>query len=192
MQDARWALEEGPTLDGHFLRDYGCYITMAAEMAYSAFQTQRDPQKLVKSEYPVVTALKGTGYKTLGWKETPLTIEKYMEFNNDTMNKYLIGIHVDYDNNGTGDHWVGVQKIVIINGKYYYVISRTSQSDHKQSTKTSKRYETGWRLLPNNKTGMQVSENGDIAVPVDAVTGYEAALKPVDPPVDPSYKYRFE
>jgi len=78
-------------------------------------------------------------------------------------------LNVNYTPEGKkGDHWVGLQNIVSIDGKDYAVIGASSKNDSSISTgKYADRKGRGWKM----------DEHGNIMVPLDQTKGYRTYWK---------------
>jgi RHS repeat-associated protein len=174
------------------MRYAGCYITFSANVSYTAGQTTRNPGVLRPDADPMASALASTGFTRSGIFTTGLTTDSFQRLQNDQTTEYMVGIRVNYNNEGT-DHWVGANDIYTSeDGTQYYEISSTSNRDSYFTDDVgTNRGTLGWTTIPGTST---------IIVPVSQVDGYQLISRTIPqentddqmPQVesDPSLSYR--
>jgi hypothetical protein len=151
----------------------GCAVTLAANISFTEGQTAVTPGTIAQSNNNFSgtslrwgEALSGSNLTISPLVEGQLSAARFNELNNETAEHY-IGIRVNYTGDADDHHWVGASNIVTRDGSQFYQISRTSQFDDVLNTTAT-----------NNRGGMNWQvEEGNIYVPLNAVTGYRVFTK---------------
>ena len=111
-----------------------------------------------------------------GWKlervdNKQFSKDDYDKQENNKNGDFYTIINVNYTKKGKeGDHWVGLQKVVTVDGIDYAIIAASSNNDSSISTgKIADRKGRGWKI----------DEHGNIMVPVNQTKGYRTYWKGV-------------
>jgi RHS repeat-associated protein len=181
-----WGNNTIPPLNAVLMRDGGCTITFAANIAFTqGFQnvtpeTTRSSTNNFNATGGLIwgTALSGYNVTVAERQDGQLSASRFNGLVNSAAD-YYVGINVNYSGTtgNSGDHWVGASELVTRqDGGQYFRISPTSASDWIMGTNTTNgsnnRGGRGWQTDVNAQG--QVT---DIYVPLDQVKGYIIIMK---------------
>jgi hypothetical protein len=164
MQGGDWGGKEIPASGGDLMKNSGCAVTLAANIAVSERVSitpetiRSDDDNFNASGLKWDTALSCTNLGIGGKVSRQLSASTFRDLKKRS-SYYYIGIQVNYNRNASDTHWVGASDVVTDGGEYYR-ISKTSQQDDNISG--TARGEIGWKL----------GTDGSVLVPVSCVTAY--------------------
>jgi hypothetical protein len=175
MQGGDWGSTPIPNSGGKLMKDEGCAVTLAANIAYTRNNFNITPGTIIEKPGNFSgngllwgNALADVNLSIGGRVDNPLRVDEFWDLQEDS-EKYLIGIMVHYKGtagNPQGTRWVGASAVAKTRSgdRFYYKISRTSVNDDVLGTDPAEnnRYNLGWKL----------DTDGNVFVPVGCVVAY--------------------
>jgi hypothetical protein len=197
MQDPLWGEVVIPNSGGEKMKYGGCAVTLAADVTYSNGQEDVTPASIVDSAVNFTNAgginwanaVQGSGLVASKY-DTQLTVDTYNQMGADTSTTYYTGVRVQYTNDPSDEHWVGVAGTYTSpsTGVAYYVVTPTSANDNDQNGNTTARGTLGWTY----------DAGGNLMVPTSLSSAYVTFSRPaqagdlpptINPPTSASSDY---